>query len=83
VSDPFDNLDALLRALPGDAGCAAAQEILEIYAELILSGEDPGRVFPGGASHFRSCEACVQDLLGLLQAARAFGDAGPDESPLA
>jgi hypothetical protein len=81
VTNPLDNLDALLRALPGDPGCAAGQQILEVYAELLLSGEDPERVFPDAAIHLRSCTACGEDLLGLLDAARALGDARPDESP--
>jgi hypothetical protein len=81
VTDPLHNLDELLRAVPGDAGCAAGQQILDVYAELVLSGEYPERVFLGVAIHVRSCTACAQDLRGLLDAARTFGDATPDESP--
>lgn len=78
MTDPLDDLDELLRAVPGDAGCAAAEQILDAYAELVLSGEDPEWVFPGTAIHLGICAGCAQDLVGLLDAARKFGDARPN-----
>lgn len=68
------DLDELLRAQEGDAGCTAGEEILDAYVELELAGEDPARVFPGTAIHLQSCPGCKADHDGLLEAARRFGD---------
>jgi hypothetical protein len=68
-------LDELLRAEDGDPGCAAVQEILELYVELELGGEDPSHTYPGAAVHLESCPACRTDHDGLVEAARRFGGA--------
>jgi hypothetical protein len=68
-------LDDLLRAEDGDAGCAAGEDILDLYVELELRGEDPAAAFPGTAIHLRSCPGCQADLAGLREAAKRFGDA--------
>jgi hypothetical protein len=68
-------LDELLRAIDGDAGCTAGEEILDAYVELELVGEDPARVYPGTAIHLQSCPGCQTDRDGLLEAARRFADA--------
>jgi predicted anti-sigma-YlaC factor YlaD len=70
-------LDELLRADDGDAGCTAGEEILDMYVQLELVGEDPARVYRGTAIHLRSCRACRADHDGLLEAARRFGGAEP------
>jgi predicted anti-sigma-YlaC factor YlaD len=72
------DLDELLRAESGDAGCTAVAEILEAYVELELAGEDPARVYRGTAIHLQSCPGCRADHDGLLEAARRFGDIGPE-----
>ena len=77
MTDPRD-LDELLRAQEGDAGCAAGEDILDAYVELELAGEDPARVYPGTAAHLRSCKACRADHDGLLEAARRFSDIKPE-----
>lgn len=71
-------LDELLRAADGDAGCDAGVDILDLYVELELAGEDPARTFPGTAIHLQSCPGCRADHDGLLEAARRFSDADPD-----
>ncbi len=71
-------LDELLRAKDGDAGCTAGEEILDAYVELELAGKDPAGVFPGTAIHIQSCPGCKADHDGLLEAARRFGDADLD-----
>jgi hypothetical protein len=71
-------LDELLRAEDGDAGCTAAQKILDAYVELELAGEHPSHVYPGTAIHLESCHACRTDHDGLLEAARRFADAQPE-----
>jgi predicted anti-sigma-YlaC factor YlaD len=72
------NLDQLLRATDGDAGCAAGAEILDAYVELELAGEDPARVYPGTAIHLQSCPGCRTDHDGLLDAAARFSDIDPE-----
>jgi hypothetical protein len=72
------DLDDLLRAIPGDAGCTAGEDILDAYVELELAGEDPAQTYPGTAIHLASCPGCAADHDGLLEAARRFGDVGPE-----
>ena len=72
------DLDEVLRATDGDAGCIAGAEILDAYVELELAGEDPAAVFPGTAIHLQSCPGCQADHAGLLEAARRFGDIKPE-----
>ena len=65
-------LDELLRTHDGDAGCSGVADIIDIYVELELAGEDPARVYPGTAIHLECCSACRADRDGLLEAARRF-----------
>jgi hypothetical protein len=74
VSGVRRDVDELLRARPGDAGCTAGEDILDAYVELELAGEDPARTYPGTAIHLASCPGCAADHAGLLDAARRFGD---------
>jgi hypothetical protein len=74
VSDGRRDLDELLRARPGDAGCTAGEDILDAYVELELAGEDPAQTYPGTAIHLASCPGCAADHAGLLDVARRFGD---------
>jgi hypothetical protein len=78
MSDRRRQLDELLRAQAGDAGCTAGEDILDAYVELELAGDDPARVFPGTAIHLQSCPGCKADHDGLLEAARRFADVDPD-----
>jgi hypothetical protein len=71
-SDPRHDLNTLLRAIPGDAGCIAGEGILDLYVELELAGQDPALSYPGTAIHLRSCDGCRGDHDGLLEAARRF-----------
>jgi len=77
MSDRLRDLDELLRATEGDAGCAAGEAILDAYVELEIAGEDPGLTYPGTAIHLRSCPGCRADHDGLLEAVRRFGATGP------
>jgi hypothetical protein len=74
VTDVQRDLDQLLRALPGDAGCTAGEDILDAYVELELVGADPAQTYPGTAIHRATCPGCAADHAGLLDAARRFGD---------
>jgi hypothetical protein len=71
------DLEATLSAESVDAGCAAGFEVLHRYVEEELSGGEAARSHPGLAAHLVSCAACRQDYLGLVEAARLFGDVGP------
>ena len=71
-------LDDLLRALEGDAGCTAGEDILDAYVEMELAGEDPARAFPGTAIHLQSCRGCQADHEGLLEAGRRFAEIKPE-----
>jgi len=71
-------LDELLRAQDGDAGCEAGGPIMDQFVELELRGEDPGTRFPGTAIHLSVCPGCRADHDGILEAARHFGDIDPD-----
>jgi predicted anti-sigma-YlaC factor YlaD len=72
------HLDDALRAVEGDAGCAAGEDILDAYVELELAGKDPALLYPGTAIHLQSCPGCRADHDGLLEAAREFSDVDPD-----
>jgi predicted anti-sigma-YlaC factor YlaD len=72
------DLDELLRAADGDAGCTAGAEILDAYVELELAGEEAARVYPGTAIHLQSCPACRSDHDGLFEVARRFADIKPE-----
>jgi hypothetical protein len=78
VTVDLEHLDALLRSQPGDAGCAAGEDILDAFVDLELAGEDPAGTYPGTAIHLRSCPGCAADHDGLLEAARRWADALPD-----
>ena len=72
------DLDELLRGKEGDAGCTAGEDILDVYVELELAGQDPALVYPGTAIHLESCPGCRADHDGLLEAARRFAEVDPD-----
>jgi hypothetical protein len=63
-------LERFLRTDPRDVGCAETIEVMHVYAELVLAGEDPDQRYPGVTAHLRACDPCAQDLEGLLAAMR-------------
>ena len=78
MSERWD-LDELLRAEDGDAGCNAGEDILDAYVEMELAGNDSAAAFPGIAIHLRSCSGCKADHDGLLEAVSNFVSIGPDD----
>ncbi len=64
-------LVAFLRTDPRDVGCAQAWEMIHLYAQMILDGQDPEHTMPGITAHLRSCGPCEQDFAGLLAFLRA------------
>jgi hypothetical protein len=67
------SLDKLLATDPAGVGCDRTFELLDLYVEAELAGEDPQRRLPGTAAHLRSCDACRADYQGLLAAAGLDG----------
>jgi hypothetical protein len=67
-------LEEFLRTDPLDAGCGRTMELLDVYAELALSGAEPERRYADIAVHLRGCGPCAEDLRTLLAAVR--GHAG-------
>ena len=63
-------LDELLATDPDDVGCDGTFELLDLYVEAQLSGQDVERLFRGLAAHLRDCAPCREDYAGLLAAAR-------------
>ena len=63
-------LERFLTTDPADAGCAETWELLHVYVELVLAGQDPERRYPGIAAHLRACAPCREDFDGLLAALR-------------
>jgi hypothetical protein len=72
MTDRRRQLDELLRAKEGDAGCTAGLEILDACVDRELAGKDPAREFPGTAIHLQSWPGCKADHDGLLEAARRW-----------
>jgi hypothetical protein len=64
-----ERLERFLRTDPRDVGCDEAMAVLHIYADLIVTGEDPAGRYPGVAAHLAACGPCAEDLTGLLAAA--------------
>ena len=58
--------------MDGDAGCTAGEDILDVFVDLELAGQDPAATYPGTAIHLRSCPGCRADHDGLLEATRRF-----------
>ena len=67
----LEQLQQFLETDPADVGCQQAMNVLHVYVELALAGEDPERELPGVAAHLRACGPCSEDFDGLLAAAGA------------
>lgn len=74
MGDRWDGLRALLATDPRDAGCEATWQLIDVYAELVLAGEDPEQTFPGITVHLSSCDPCAEDYRGLLHAMRSAAE---------
>jgi hypothetical protein len=68
-----NGLQRFLNTDPTDVGCGETMEVMHVYAEMVLAGEDPERRYPGVTAHLRACGPCEQDLEGLLAALRQPG----------
>jgi hypothetical protein len=68
VNNGWAELDRFLRTDPADVGCERAMEMLHIYVDLVETGGDPPRRYPGIAAHLAACGPCGEDFHGLLAA---------------
>jgi hypothetical protein len=64
-------LDTFLDPDPGDVGCGETLRLLDVYVDLLATGRDPARRFPGVAAHLRGCPPCNEDFRSLLAAITA------------
>jgi hypothetical protein len=63
-----DRLERFLATDPRDVGCDEAMAVMHLYAELLAAGVDAAARYPGVAAHLAACEACAEDVDGLLAA---------------
>jgi hypothetical protein len=63
-------LDRLLGSREPDPGCEACFEVLDVYAEALVRGENAAELFPQLVAHIASCPACREDTEGLIAALR-------------
>lgn len=66
----WDRLERFLATDPRDVGCDEAMAVMHLYAELLAAGVDAAEQYPGVAAHLAACEACAEDVDGLLAAVR-------------
>lgn len=71
MTDQWDGLRTLLTIDPRDIGCEATWQLIDAYAELVLTGKDPEQSYPGITAHLSSCDPCAEDYRGLLHAMRS------------
>jgi hypothetical protein len=65
-----ERLERFLATDPRDVGCDEAMAVMHLYAELLAAGVDAAEQYPGVAAHLAACEACAEDVDGLLAAVR-------------
>lgn len=70
MGDPRATLNRLLQTEPRDVGCTYTFELFDRFAERRLAYADAERCYPGVTAHLAACDACAQDLEGLLRAVR-------------
>ena len=68
MTDAWAALDAFLRTDPADVGCERAMQVLHVYVDLVVEGQDPASRYPGVAAHLAACGPCGEDFHGLLAA---------------
>ena len=65
-----DYLEKLLGASEPDPGCDEAGELMDAYCEVVARGEAVSAEFDAFVTHMRNCDACREDMEGLLAALR-------------
>jgi hypothetical protein len=67
-------LQSVLNAESNEINCGECFEVLDQYAELILTGTDPVQLMPLVKRHLEQCHCCANEfelLLVMLEAAGA------------
>lgn len=54
-------IDRLLGPAAPEVSCDECFELLDVYVDLELAGEDPDARLPGMAAHLEGCPACRED----------------------
>jgi deoxycytidylate deaminase len=69
--DSFANiknlLETLARTREDEVDCGKVFDHLDVYAELVAHGEDPGELLPLVKQHLEICHCCHQELEALVQ----------------
>jgi hypothetical protein len=73
-----DLRNRLLGADSRDAGCDSGFDVVDEYVEAVLRGEDVAKLFPQVVAHLAGCNACREDVEGIIAAVR-LRTAPPDE----
>ena len=73
----IDYLEKLLGTNEPDPGCDEAGELMDAYCEAVARGEKVSAQFDAFVTHMRNCDACREDMEGLLAALRAQGESKP------
>lgn len=68
MSNTPEWIERFLAADPRDAGCDEVMNVLHIYVDLQAAGVDPEERYPGVTAHLAACDACAEDVRGLLAA---------------
>jgi anti-sigma factor RsiW len=63
-----EEVERFLATDPRDVGCDEAMAVMHLYAELLAAGVDAAEQYPGVAAHLAACDACAEDVEGLLAA---------------
>ena len=70
-------LEKLLGTNEPDPGCDEAGELMDAYCEAVARGEKVSAQFDAFVAHMRNCDACREDMEGLLAALRAQDESEP------
>lgn len=61
IEQPDRLLDRLLGPSGHDIGCDGCFELLDVYVDAELAGEDAERRVPGMRTHLDGCPACAEE----------------------
>jgi hypothetical protein len=59
-------LKSVLETEEIEIGCQECYELLDSYAELLLSGNDPVEFMPTVKQHLKQCSCCFHELEALM-----------------
>lgn len=77
-------LNAILTTQEHEITCSECFDLMDQYAEVLLSGESAGAVLPAVSHHLAHCPDCdeeCQALLAMLQIIEEDSETPPPDSP--